>query len=402
MNKNIRYDFITDYEKMRDFHNLSKGEFLASYSYLTPMEYDATVTREKELLCAIKVALAIIEDEEFTLDVSEISADELGTTNALVFNLIDEQGANLGDIEDDYFYDLAGVLDRMDIYHNDYLFDDLETRLRNNEIVPQDDFARRLIIFLQSDYCCNLLNDITPSLYSDYVPTGFGFTVKNRIDEIDLDKALDYLIDKSIANKLMETLSAYTMIEVDDKVYLSCYGFADLFPNNKWSPDNFINGSPTPDQALYSMIISPEYINADGSTKEDDYSVYDTHSDLVSSQLPQIYEDIEDLGLDDFYLTDYELQYLGYEELQMVYVNGELIEEENYQELPIKVAKVVENLKNNYNQLDTWAEKSQGVIETIDDYKVEVKMEVFSDNTKMDILLHRLFQEEKTNDEIEY
>ena len=86
----------------------------------------------------------------------------------------------------------------------------------------------------------------------------------------------------------------------------------------------------------------------------------------------------------------------------MVYVNGELIEEENYQELPIKVAKVVENLKNNYNQLDTWAEKSQGVIETIDDYKVEVKMEVFSDNTKMNILLHRLFQEEKTNDEIEY
>ena len=392
MNKNTRYDFITDYEKMRDFRNLSKEEFLTSYSYLTPMEYDATVTREKELLCAIKVALAIIEDEEFVLEVSEVDADELGTSQKLVFNLIDEQGANLGDIEDDYFYDLNSVLDRMEIYHNDYLFGDLETRLRNNEIVPQDDFARRLIIFLQSDYCFNLLNDATPSLYSDYVPTGFGFTFKNRLDEINLDEALDYLINKSIANKIMETLSAYTMIEVDNKAYLSCYGFAD----------NYQNGNISPEQALYSKIISPDYINADGSTKEDDYSIYDTHSDLVSSQLPQIYEDIEGLGLDDFYLTDYELQYLGYEELQMVYVNGELIEEENYQELPIKVAKVVENLKNNYNQLDTWAEKSQGVIETIDDYKVEVKMEVFSDNTKMDILLHRLFQEEKTNDEIEY
>lgn len=392
MNKNTRYDFITDYEKMRDFRNLSKEEFLTSYSYLTPMEYDATVTREKELLYAIKVALAIIEDEDFVLEVSEVDADELGTTNALVFNLVDEQRANLGDIEDDYFDNLNGVLDRMEIYHNDYLYDDLETRLRNNEIVLQDDFARRLIIFLQSDYCFNLLNDATPSLYSDYVPTGFGFTFKNRLDEINLDEAIDYLIDKSIANKLMETLSAYTMIEIDNKVYLSCYGFADDYQNANISPE----------QALYSKIISPDYINADGSTKEDDYSVYDTHSDLISSQLPQIYEDIEDLGLDDFYLTDYELQYLGYEELQMVYVNGELIVEENYQELPIKVAQVVENLKNNYKQLDTWAEKSQGVIETIDNYKVEVKMDVFIDNTKMDILLHRLFQEEKTNDEIEY
>lgn len=392
MNKNTRYDFITDYEKMRDFRNLSKEEFLMSYSYLTPMEYDATVTREKELLCAIKVALAIIEDEDFVLEVSEVDADELGTTNALVFNLVDEQGANLGDIENDYFYDLAGVLDRMDIYHNDYLFDDLETRLRNNEIVPQDDFARRLIIFLQSDYCFNLLNDATPSLYSDYVPTGFGFTFKNRLDEITLDEALDYLIDKSIANKLMETLSAYTMIEVDNKVYLSCYGFAD----------DYQNGNISPEQALYSKIISPDYINADGSTKEDDYTVYDAHSDLVSSQLPQIYEDIEDLGLDDFYLTDYELQYLGCEDIKMVYVNDELVIEEKYQELPVKVANTIENLERKYYQLGSWAEKSQGVTETVDDYKVEVRMEIYSENTKIDIMLHKLFQEEKTNDEIEY
>lgn len=303
MNKNTKCDFITDYEKMRDFRNLSKEEFLASYGYLTPMEYDATITREKEVLCAIKVALAIIEDEGFVLEVSEVSADELGTTNTLVFNLNDEQGTNLGEIEDDYFYDLAGVLDRMDTYHNDYLFDDLEKRLRNGEVISKDDYTRRLIIFLQSNYCCNLLNNITPSLYSDYVPTGFGFTVKNRVDEINLDKALDYLINKTIANKLMETLSAYTMIEVDNKVYLSCYGFAD----------HYQNGNISPKQALYSKIIRPEYTNADGGTKEDDYTVYDTHSDLISSQLPQIYEDIEDLGLDEFYLTDYELQYLGYE-----------------------------------------------------------------------------------------
>lgn len=34
--------FVDDKEKMRDFYILSKREFLASYSYLTEEEYDAT------------------------------------------------------------------------------------------------------------------------------------------------------------------------------------------------------------------------------------------------------------------------------------------------------------------------------------------------------------------------
>ena len=35
--------FIDDKEKMRDFYELTKEEFLASYSYLTEEEYDATM-----------------------------------------------------------------------------------------------------------------------------------------------------------------------------------------------------------------------------------------------------------------------------------------------------------------------------------------------------------------------
>lgn len=35
-------NFFTDFEKMRDFAELSKEEFLASYSYLTEDEYDNT------------------------------------------------------------------------------------------------------------------------------------------------------------------------------------------------------------------------------------------------------------------------------------------------------------------------------------------------------------------------
>lgn len=35
-------DFTNDWEKMRDFHKLSKEEFLESYSYLDEKEYQAT------------------------------------------------------------------------------------------------------------------------------------------------------------------------------------------------------------------------------------------------------------------------------------------------------------------------------------------------------------------------
>ena len=41
-------DFTDDKEKMNDFFNLTKEEFLASYSYLTEEEYELTMEAIKE------------------------------------------------------------------------------------------------------------------------------------------------------------------------------------------------------------------------------------------------------------------------------------------------------------------------------------------------------------------
>ena len=43
--EDTRLDFCDDEEKMVDFRNLTKEEFLLSYSYLTEEEYDATARR---------------------------------------------------------------------------------------------------------------------------------------------------------------------------------------------------------------------------------------------------------------------------------------------------------------------------------------------------------------------
>lgn len=51
-----------------------------------------------------------------------------------VWSLIDLQGANLGDIESDRFKNAAGILDRMEIYINDYFIEDIENLLTEKGI----------------------------------------------------------------------------------------------------------------------------------------------------------------------------------------------------------------------------------------------------------------------------
>ena len=46
-------DFFLDTEKMRDFFDLSKEEFLASYSYLTEIEYDLTMEKVQDYFTKI-------------------------------------------------------------------------------------------------------------------------------------------------------------------------------------------------------------------------------------------------------------------------------------------------------------------------------------------------------------
>lgn len=41
-------DFYDDEEKMRDFYHLTRDQFLASYSYLTPEEYELTLEKVRK------------------------------------------------------------------------------------------------------------------------------------------------------------------------------------------------------------------------------------------------------------------------------------------------------------------------------------------------------------------
>jgi hypothetical protein len=57
------------------------------------------------------------------------------------YRLIDLQGANLGDIQSEIYNNAEGVLDRMEIYEDDYIINDIAELLDDNKIqYNKDDF----------------------------------------------------------------------------------------------------------------------------------------------------------------------------------------------------------------------------------------------------------------------
>lgn len=80
MNDFKKGNFVNDAEKMRDFHRLTKEEFLQSYSYLTEEEYDNTyklvIPHTKYRVC-IKYIVHDYVDVELPSDQNPNDAIEL-------------------------------------------------------------------------------------------------------------------------------------------------------------------------------------------------------------------------------------------------------------------------------------------------------------------------------------
>lgn len=244
---------------------------------------------EKEVLAAIKAVEEIVNTEEFAIDVVEEDGE-------LLFCLIDYQGVYLGDIGSDRFSSLGGIIDRMDIYHNDYFYTDYEERVDQNEEIPQDDFDRKILIFLESKYCQEVLTNIDVETYQKYKEREFDSLHLNSGETERYVKdgrfdAVGYLCDKSIAIQIMDTQLAYPMIEYDNSIYVAAHG--------DW----------------YS---SKEEMLRDLSAGETSFcNGYTNYGTLIETELYQVKDDMNDVGLYDlddkysFYLSEYELEYIG-------------------------------------------------------------------------------------------
>lgn len=93
-----------------------------------------------------------------------------------IWSIVDLQGANLGNIEGDRFSDAQGILDRMDIYINDYFIQDIEDLLEEKgiEITWDDDYQ---------DYIDNL-RVLLPEAFWEFEVLDM---ICNHYSEIDLN-----------------------------------------------------------------------------------------------------------------------------------------------------------------------------------------------------------------------
>lgn len=255
---------------------------------------------DTEIIAAINTVKDILDLEEFDIDVVEVGDGDWGTS--LEFKLIDKQGGNLGNIESEQFDNLASIIDRLDIYHNDYLYKSFEERKNAGEVIERNDWDRKILMFIESNYCGGLLEHISASVYSDYVATGFGLN-EDRLDE-NKEKGiddLDYLLYKDIAQKIIGSQSAYVMVEYNDEIYISAY---DTFET---------------EEELISAIKECELPSGNFYNRYD-MSFYDSYKQVVEDEYNQVREDMNDIGLLDdggqwkFYLSQDEMIFMGIDE----------------------------------------------------------------------------------------
>lgn len=240
----------------------------------------------KDIITVIIAATSLIEAEDFKLLIREDSNLEAEKTTKLLFSLRDEAEGNLGNIEDDTFNTLADVLDRMDIYHNDYVYGEYKEQIKNGAKMDANTNCLQNVIFLNSDFCADLLCKITPKVYMNFQP---------RLEMFKREEAMRHLIDKNIVMKIFENLTAKKIAEHDGVIYVSAYNAP--FDSN----EEFLN-------AALNEVEFEEF---------KDFFQFSSYGDIIESERQQILDDIQDLGLYDengywnFYLTPEELRYLG-------------------------------------------------------------------------------------------
>ena len=91
------------------------------------VEYDTDTSFEESLNEEVKITPMTLTEflNEFDFGVHKMR-DKSGK---IVYKLEDFQKANLGNIEDEKFYDVGDITDRLDIYYRDYLLDSVEFQL---------------------------------------------------------------------------------------------------------------------------------------------------------------------------------------------------------------------------------------------------------------------------------
>lgn len=114
------------------------------------------------------------------------------------FWLDDRQGANLGNISEDRFETAEQIVDRMDIYHNDYILDDIDGCINEKGCRAEADEAIEEFI---NEYKKSNKYGSEPSEFEIYLFVAKKFLAEDNAFEIEiLDLFLNHTEEVNLEN----------------------------------------------------------------------------------------------------------------------------------------------------------------------------------------------------------
>lgn len=212
-----------------------------------------------------------------------------------VFRLNDIQNGNLNGIEQEEFYILSDIIERLDTYHQDIVYTPLENKQSNNEKIAKDDWDLVSKRYLENETVVRVLNEIDTKKYVDLISKKEKFHIQDIIKILDEDEQFC----KNVCQKYIDTMSKEMLLEIDNKIL------------HIFIEDKYIN---LKEEGKINNQNYKEYLDEDFDVYE-----YDSYQELYNSVIKaEIAYDLNDLALFDengnwdFYITFEELKKVGY------------------------------------------------------------------------------------------
>lgn len=260
---------------------------------------------------AYRIAKMIIESEDFELIIDK---DKDGDK---VFKLVDNNSANLGDIESDEFYDLASVIDRLEAYHDDYYFKEFEEKRNPNilsgKVPPNISNGRPFEKYSDLAAICwfivnsaEVLGEITPEVVHAF-QYDMALSLVDKYDRGSNEECLHYYVRKMLFHILFKTLSAYRVVECSNRIYCTAYEDADT-----WNSDEEFYKSIRKYRRRISICAFHAWLKKNNIYESflNDNEGY-AYSEMLRIEESQIIDDLKDLGKEGHYFDEYAFAYLG-------------------------------------------------------------------------------------------
>ena len=210
-----------------------------------------------------------------------------------VFRLKDLQGGNLGGIEQENFYTLQDIINRLDVYHQDYIYKPLEEK--ENIKLNTNDWEIIAKKFIENENIEKVLKRIDTHKYIYLCDKQNKFELQDIIKILDEEESFY----KNICERFINTMSKEMLIEKDQKIL------------HIFIEDDYIE------------LKEDGKININNYEKYLDYNFnvyeYDSYQELFNLVVKdEIAYDLNDLELIDengdwcFYISFEELKKIGY------------------------------------------------------------------------------------------